>query len=198
MLFPVRRILRRQGWISEDQHVLRVVLLRSLRKVEGAGNNRFVINDHHLVVGDGVGGVDADGNPRMSQEVGFGVVLRLLTLIQDDVHLNPALLRSHQGLGDGGGGKRVGLDEDGVLRAVERLHDERCRPLMGGERDLPGRLGGPGSGLGWSGGLAADEAPDPQDHDASGDGSPHSRIVAWATASSRRAEAGFAQETRIS
>jgi hypothetical protein len=72
---PVLRILRGQGRISNDQQVLRVLLLRWLGIVEAAGEDRLAIDDDDLVVGNGRVGVDQDWHALIGEEVCGGILL---------------------------------------------------------------------------------------------------------------------------
>ncbi len=83
MGLPVRRVLRRQVRRADHQQILGVVLLGVLGKVEAAGDDRRPVDDHDLVVRDGVLGVDPHGDADVHQEVGFAVLLCPLALIED-------------------------------------------------------------------------------------------------------------------
>ena len=70
------------------------------------------VDDHDLVVGDGVLGVDQRRDARVQQEVGreYFSVRWLLSRMTCDLHA--PLVGIDQGLGDRGRGEAVGLDED--------------------------------------------------------------------------------------
>jgi hypothetical protein len=68
MLLPVGGVLLGQRSIANGQEVFRVLAFRRLGEVEASGKNRVTVDDHNLIVGDGVLGVDPDWNSNMSQE----------------------------------------------------------------------------------------------------------------------------------
>jgi hypothetical protein len=59
---PVLRVLCRQRPVRDDQHVLGVPLLRRLREVEAPRNDGFTVDDHHLIMRDGVIGINRRGH----------------------------------------------------------------------------------------------------------------------------------------
>jgi hypothetical protein len=65
-----------------------------------------------------VRGVDQRRYALIGQEVGRGILLCALALVEDDLHLDPALVGIEQGLGDRCRGEAIGLGENGVLRAA--------------------------------------------------------------------------------
>ena len=115
MVMPVGLVESREDWVMQHQEVVGVVLLSRRGEVERAGDDRLAVNDHHLVVRDGMNRVDAHRDPRMRQEVRFGIVLGALALIQDDLDRHPALLGLDERFGNRSRGKRVGLHKDGPL-----------------------------------------------------------------------------------
>lgn len=54
-------LLHKRRVAPNDEHVLRVLLLRSFREIERAGDHHRLVDDHNLVMGDGVLGVDVNG-----------------------------------------------------------------------------------------------------------------------------------------
>src|SRR6266480_4092637 len=56
------------GVILDDQEILRVALLGGLGEVEGAGEHSRAVEDHDLVVGDGVLVVDEHGDVVIEQK----------------------------------------------------------------------------------------------------------------------------------
>jgi hypothetical protein len=77
---------------ADAAHILGVLVLRRLREVEAAGEDRLAIDDDHLVMGNRVVGVDHGRHPLVGQEVRRGIFLRALTLIEDDLHLDATLM----------------------------------------------------------------------------------------------------------
>ena len=88
MVMPVGFVGSREGLVVQHQEILGVVLLGRRGEVERAGDDRLAINDHHLVVRDGMDRINAHRDPRMRQEIRFGIVLGALALIQDDLWLD--------------------------------------------------------------------------------------------------------------
>jgi hypothetical protein len=115
MGFPVLRALGRQRFVPDDQHILRVLLLRRLGELETPREDGFAVDNNHLIVRDGMIGINRRGHPLVGQEVGRGVFFVALTLIQNHLHRHAALVGVEQCLGDGGGGEAVGLDENAGL-----------------------------------------------------------------------------------
>ena len=54
MLLPILYISFSQFLIPDHKQILSILLLSSLREIEGPGNHGLPINNHHLVVGYGV------------------------------------------------------------------------------------------------------------------------------------------------
>ena len=88
MRVPVLRVLCGQCLVPDDEQVLRVLLLRRLGEVEAPGEHRLAVDDHHLVVRNGVVGIDHGRHALIGEEVGGGVLLTTLALVQDDLHLH--------------------------------------------------------------------------------------------------------------
>ena len=125
----ILRIKRRQGRITaQNQQVLRVGLLRRLAEIEAARNYRTPIDDHHLVMGNGMLVVDVDRHPLIGKEIGFGVLLGALTFVQQDRHLHPAFRRGQHRLGNGRTGKTIGLHPKPLPRLSQRRNDGRRCP----------------------------------------------------------------------
>ena len=92
MGLPVLGILRRQGWMTDDQQILGVFLLGGFGEVKAASHDQFTIDDDHLMVRNRVVGVDQSRHPLIRQEIGRRILLRALTLVQDDLHLDTAFV----------------------------------------------------------------------------------------------------------
>ena len=85
VLLEVLLVGRHQLGLALDyQQVFRIVLLGRLREVEAPGDNRRLVDQDDLVVGDSVFVVDEDRDARVGDERGRGVLLRFLALVQDD------------------------------------------------------------------------------------------------------------------
>ena len=68
MRLPVGCVLLSEHIIANAHEVFRVLLLRRLGEIETPGKDRVAVDDHDLVMGDGVLDVDPDWNSGMSQE----------------------------------------------------------------------------------------------------------------------------------
>jgi hypothetical protein len=70
MRLPVLRVLRGQSWIPNDQQVLGVLLLGRLGEVEASRDDDLAVDNHDLVMRDGVYRVDLGRHLLIRQEVG--------------------------------------------------------------------------------------------------------------------------------
>ena len=152
VLLEVLLVGRHQpGLALDDQQVFRIVLLGRLREVEAAGDDRRLVDQDDLVVGDSVLVVDEDRDARVGNERGRGVLLRFLALVQNDRDLDAPLVGVDQRLGNGRRREAVCLDQDRLLGLAQRI-DDRLRagalrrevdgqPVLGGRRRLAVRCG---------------------------------------------------------
>ena len=62
MFIPVLHVYLPQILIPDDQKILRILLFSGLREIERPGDHRFPVNDHDLVVGNGVSVIYVCGN----------------------------------------------------------------------------------------------------------------------------------------
>jgi hypothetical protein len=58
MVLPILNIDPHQSFVSNNQHILSIFLLGRFGEVEGAGDHHGPIDDHDLVVSDGMLGID--------------------------------------------------------------------------------------------------------------------------------------------
>ena len=93
---PVLDVLFGQDGVVDHQQILRVVLLRCFGEVEGTGEDYAVINDHDLVVGNRVLGVNERRDAAVLEEIGFRVFLCPLAMIQNYLRFNAVPMRVHQ------------------------------------------------------------------------------------------------------
>jgi len=68
MLLPVGGVLLGERSIANRQKVFRILLLRRLGEIEAPRKDRVAVDDHDLVVGDGVLGIDPHRDAGMVQE----------------------------------------------------------------------------------------------------------------------------------
>jgi len=130
---PVPHVDLRQLLRPDDEEVLRAPLFGRLREVERPRDDRLSVDDHDLVVGDGMCAVDVHRDPVVSEKGGAAVFLRSLALIEDDLHRHAPLVGIDEGLGDGCRGERVGLNADFESCVVDLSHDRLRRPAIRGE-----------------------------------------------------------------
>jgi len=95
-----------------DQQVFGIPLFGRLGEVEGAGDQGAAVDDHDLVVGNGMGRVDKGGDAGMGDEVCRGVFLPALAPVQDRFDPDPPLAGIHEGLCDRPGGEGICLKQD--------------------------------------------------------------------------------------
>ena len=130
---PVLRILTSQHRMLNHQHVLGIMLLSGPGEVEAARNHRITIDDHDLVVGDSVLGVDQGADACMGDEVGLAIFLGPLGFVQDHFDMDTTLMRIHQGFGNRFAGEAVCLDQDVGFGLAQLLnHRLRASTMRGG------------------------------------------------------------------
>jgi hypothetical protein len=147
---PVLGVLRRQRLVPDDQHVLGVLLLRRLGEIETPRDNGLAVENHHLIMRDGMFGINHRGHALVGQEVGRGVFLGPLAFVEDHLHRHTPLVAVEQCFGDRGGGEAVGLDKNADLGVTKGVDSEiGTVPAWGEAYRRPAghwRLGG---GRGW-------------------------------------------------
>jgi hypothetical protein len=70
---PVLGVLRRQRLVPNDQHILSVLLLGGLGEIETPRDDGFPIDNHHLIMRNGVRGINLREHALVGQEVGRGI-----------------------------------------------------------------------------------------------------------------------------
>jgi hypothetical protein len=137
---PILRVLRRQGRVANDQHVLRVFPLSGLGEIEAPRDEGFPVDNDDLIMRNGVLGINRRGHALVGQEIGGGVFLRALALVEDHLHLHTPLMGVEERLGNGGRGEAVGLDEDAAPGSGKGVNDEISVVASWGEAHRrPGR-----------------------------------------------------------
>ena len=68
MLLPILDINLRQSSISNNQHILSILLFSRFGEIEAPRDHDLPVADHDLVVGDGVPGVYVCGDAGIRQE----------------------------------------------------------------------------------------------------------------------------------
>jgi hypothetical protein len=111
MFLPVGCVLLGERRIANGHEVFRVLLLGHLGEIEAPRKDRVAVDDHDLVVGNGVPGIDPHGNAGMVKESRRRIVRGAITAVENNFHLDPPPVSVHQCFGDRRGGKAIGLDQ---------------------------------------------------------------------------------------
>ena len=77
---PVLGVLISQCLVPDDQHVFGILLLRRFGEVKTAREDGLAVDDHHLIMRNGMRGINLCGDALVGQEVGRGVFLGALAL----------------------------------------------------------------------------------------------------------------------
>ena len=123
MFLPVSGVLPGERNIMNGQEVFGVLLLGGLGEIEAPRKDRVAVDDHYLVVGDGVAGVDPNGNASVSQEGRGRIMSGAIAAVEYHFYVYPAPVSVHQRFGDGCGGKAIGLDQDAFSRTGQCIYD---------------------------------------------------------------------------
>src|SRR6266851_1164119 len=99
------------GMAFDDEHVLGVFHLGLVREIEAAGDQNPAVDDHDLVVGDGVLGVDVWSQAVVDQVAELSVGFLLVAAVENDLDVYSSPLGFDEGVGNGFGGKRISLDQ---------------------------------------------------------------------------------------
>lgn len=152
MLVPVVYIGPGQVFGFDDQEVFSILLLSRPGEVKRPGDNRLSVDNHNLIVGDGMGRINIGRDANVSQEGGGGVFLGPLAFIHNGLNLYPPFMGSKEGLGYRLGSERIGLDQDFHLGSVDLPDNSLSATSMGAEIDLGGDVGqGQVEGIGQGG-----------------------------------------------
>ncbi len=98
-----------------------------------------LVDDHDLIMGDFVLGVDEHRNAVVGHEIGPRVLVGEIALVEDDLNRNTALVGIHQGFENILVGEAIGLDEDRLPGGIEGPHDGFGGAALGREVDVDGR-----------------------------------------------------------
>ena len=93
---PVFYVTKCKLFVADSEQIPPVALLGCFGKVKGSGNHNFIVGDHHLVMRNGMRGIDLGRNagigksrrdafpkePFGSAKVGGGILFGPLTFIQ--------------------------------------------------------------------------------------------------------------------
>ncbi len=110
---PILKVLFHHRLVANYEQVFRIPLLRCPREIKAARYDNFTINNDDLIVSDVVCRIYPDRDTRLCHKRARRILSRQVTLVQDDLYGDSPFLGPNKSLGDGGGGKRVGLHENG-------------------------------------------------------------------------------------
>ena len=129
-----------EGFVAvEDQQVLGVGVLGGFGEVEAAGDEGSPVQDHDLVMGDGVAPVNPDRDAGVGEKGRRGIPGGGVAFVQERLDVDTAFMGVDQGLGDGGdggAGEAVRLDDDLRLGAPDLPHDGFGGAAWWGEEGL--------------------------------------------------------------
>jgi hypothetical protein len=126
VFLPVLDVLFDQDLVLDDRRVFSVLLLGRFGEIETPGYYGCPIDNHDFVMGDEMGSVYPGGNPGIHQKISRGILLPLLAFVEDDLYLDSSLVGVKESLGNGGRGKRIGLDQNGSL-GIRQLFNNGVR-----------------------------------------------------------------------
>ena len=120
----------------QDQKVFGVVFLGRLGEVKASCDDDVAIYHHHLVVSDGVGGIDPGGDPGVKQKRHAAVLSSSLAPVKDGPDINTTVMGSLQSSRDGCAGEAVCLNQNRRLGVTDGCNDCALGPAVGAEVDL--------------------------------------------------------------
>jgi len=120
------------------EQVFGILLFSTPREIERTTDHGRPVNDDDLVMSNGVRRVYEGRNPRISQEIGRGVIRRPLAPVENRFYSHASLVSLEQCLRDGCRGKGVRLDENLGLGVVDLVNDRLGASSVGAEEDLCG------------------------------------------------------------
>ena len=110
MPIPVINIPLSEFLGIQNQEIFSIPLFCRFCEIEASGNNRFLIDNHHLIVSYGVVSVNISRNAHVKSEVGCAVAFGLVPFIQDNDRPDAPFVRLNQCLGDILARETIGLD----------------------------------------------------------------------------------------
>ena len=70
MLLPIPRVSLSQLLIMDHQKILRIISFGGFGEIKASGNHGLPVDDHYLVMGNGVGSINFHGYPIISEKGG--------------------------------------------------------------------------------------------------------------------------------
>jgi type 1 glutamine amidotransferase len=114
----------------DDQQVLGVLCLRLVREIKATRDQRPFIDDHDLVVSDGVLGIDVRRQAFLDKRLQLRIRFLFVALIEQNLHVDSAALGGDQGFCDGLRSKRIGLHQDFAARPLDFVDDRICAAAL--------------------------------------------------------------------
>ena len=111
------------GPVSNDKKILCVGFFCAAGEIETARDEREPVDEDHLVVRDGMLGIDQGGDAGVDEKVSRRILLCLLASIQDGENRDASIMCFDARCGYRFGSERIGLNEDLALRLVEFIDD---------------------------------------------------------------------------
>ena len=136
VLIPVLHVNLRQIFIPDDQQILCVLLLSSLGKIKAPCDNCFFIDDHDLVMRNGMFTVNVGWNASIRYKSGGGISFSPLAFIQNGFHPYSSFEGFSEGLGNWCRSEGIGLNKDFRFCSFYLIDDGFCATTIWAETDL--------------------------------------------------------------
>lgn len=124
MLFVVPQILIHQWFVPLEHQQVFCIPLCGFGEVEAARDQCCPIDDHDLVMSNGMFGIDQYRDTGVGKEGARRISRGGIALVQDSFDFDAALSGVDEGLGDRLAGEAVGLDQDLLFRFTD-IRDHR-------------------------------------------------------------------------
>jgi hypothetical protein len=125
--------LRKLRGILQNKEVLGVGVLCLLREVETPSDYSGVVNNHDLVMGDGMLAIDRHWDRSIREKRGTTVLGRDIGLVQKHLHIHTPLVGIQECFGDGCTGEGIRLDQYLLLCRTQFAYDRIGAPPIWGE-----------------------------------------------------------------
>ena len=109
VLQPIVPIGLGQGGAAQYQQVLGVAGLGGVGEIKAARHHHLAVQDHDLIVRDGMRPIQSNGDACRVQQADHVPVGGVAFFIQQDLHLRPPLVGANQRLGNGVVREAIGL-----------------------------------------------------------------------------------------
>src|SRR3989344_5062315 len=130
----------------DDKHILVVVRVRILRRIEAARHHGISVNDEYLVMHQARIAIPTDIDARV-MELAILIVGIMLALLHHPTDLDAILVLLHQRIADTVMGKGEGEEINRVLRRMDSMEHGIGAPVFWTEEILGGSLANGGAGM---------------------------------------------------